>query len=430
MWKIRAVALVLLVGGILVGYFASLPDGRFPYRLGLDLSGGTHLLYRADVSVLPAGDRKASLESLRDTIERRTNIFGVSEPIVQLSHSSLVSGVSEDRLIVELPGVTDVEEAVRVIGETPTLEFKLVKENADLSSPDAYVSTGLTGRLLSRARLEFGQSGQLSNEPIVAIEWNSEGSELFRKVTAEHVGELLAIFLDGVPISTPVIREEISGGKATISGNFTPESGKKLVRDLNFGALPVPIELISTQSIGPTLGDVAVTGGVRAGAFGFALVALFMVLWYRLPGLLAVVSLGIYVAIMLALFKLIPVTLTAAGIAGFILSIGLAVDANVLIFERFKEEFRAGKPMGDAVRDGFARAWLSIRDSNISSIITAVVLFWFGTSLVKGFALTFGIGVLVSMVTAISVSRSFMGIFGGVENRGVGRFLFGSGLSF
>ncbi len=439
MWKIRTAALALLAGGILVGYFAYQTDGRFPYRFGLDLSGGTHLLYRADTSSLPAVDRRASLESLRDVIERRTNIFGVSEPLVQLERSSALSEVAEDRLIVELPGVTDIAEAVRVIGETPTLEFKLVKKefedklaNADGSvNAEAFAATGLTGRLLASAQLQFGsgQTGQLANEPIVAITFNSEGADLFEKITGEHVGELLAIFLDGAPISTPVIREAIPGGKATISGDFTPDAAKKLVRDLNFGALPVPIELISTQSIGASLGEVALGKGIAAALVGSLLVAGFMVLWYRVPGLLATIALSLYITLMLAVFKLIPVTLTAAGIAGFILSIGMAVDANVLIFERFKEEFARGKGMEAAVKEGFARAWLSIRDGHLSSIITAVILFWFGTSLVKGFALTFGLGVIMSLITAISVSRTFLRAFGNPENRGIVKFLFGSGTS-
>lgn len=439
MWKIRVAAIALLAGGILVGYFAYQTDGRFPYRFGLDLSGGTHLLYHADTSGVPEVDRRASLESLRDVIERRTNIFGVSEPVVQLERASVLAEVVEDRLIVELPGVTDIGEAVRVIGETPTLEFKLVKGGFEenLTSADgsvnaeAFITTGLTGRLLSSAQLQFGsgKTGQLANEPIVAITFNSEGADLFEKITGEHVGELLAIFLDGKPISTPVIREAIPGGKATISGNFTPDAAKKLVRDLNFGALPVPIELISTQSIGASLGEAALKKGIDAALFGSLLIAFFMMLWYRVPGLLATVALALYVALMLTVFKLIPVTLTTAGIAGFILSIGMAVDANVLIFERFKEELARGKGMEAAVREGFARAWYSIRDGHLSSIITAVILFWFGTSLVKGFALTFGLGVILSLVTAISVSRTFLRAFGNPENRGVVKFLFGSGTS-
>ena len=251
---------------------------------------------------------------------------------------------------------------------------------------------------------------------------------MFSRITKENVGSQLAIFLDGQSISAPVIQEEIMGGTATISGNFTPESARELVKNLNFGALPVPIELISTETIGATLGEEAVTRGLLAGIIGFAVVALFMVLWYRLPGLIATVSLTLYVLLMLALFKLIPVVLTAAGIAGLVLSIGMAVDANVLVFERMKEELRSDKKLSQAVHDGFARAWLSIRDSNIASILSALVLFWFGTSLIKGFALVFGLGVLVSMLTALSITRTFLYALGKLSYTRLTKFLFGSGL--
>ena len=227
----------------------------------------------------------------------------------------------------------------------------------------------------------------------------------------------------------PVIREPIPDGTAVISGNFTAESAKELARNLNYGALPVPIELISTQTVAGTLGEKAVQDGILAGLWGVGAVMLFMLLWYRLPGLLAGVALTLYIIAILALFKLIPVTLTAAGIAAYILSVGMAVDANVLIFERMKEELRSGKSSKDAIHDGFARAWPSIRDSNISSMITAVILFWFGTSLIKGFALVFGLGVLVSMLTAISISRTFLMALGIDAKGGVARFFFGSGIS-
>jgi len=360
--------------------------------------------------------------------------------LVQVEKNSIFAkGKRQERLIVELPGVTDVAEAVRLIGETPVLEFKLLDEGAlppegvSLESIDTdkmFMATGLTGRYLKRAQLVFGdaQGGGFSNEPIVLLEFSREGANLFAEITRDNVGRTLAIFLDGEVVSTPVIREEISGGSATISGNFLADEARLLVRNLNFGALPVPIELISTQSIGASLGEETIQKGIEAGIIGLILVALFLVVWYRLPGVFACISLSIYIVTMLALFKTIPVTLTAAGLAGFILSIGLAVDANILIFERMKEEFMSGKDTKNAVKDGFTRAWASIRDGNISSIITAVILFWFGTSLVKGFALTFGIGILVSMMTAISVSRTFLYTFGTREYRGLVKFLFGTGL--
>jgi preprotein translocase subunit SecD len=262
----------------------------------------------------------------------------------------------------------------------------------------------------------------------VLVNFNREGTELFAELTREYVGEQLAIFLDGELLSQPVIQEEIRGGAATISGNFDAASARELVRNLNFGALPVPIALINTQSIGPSLGEETLQRGVTAGLIGLAAVALFLIFWYRVPGIVAVVSLGIYVIIMLTLFKIIPVTLTAAGVAGFILSIGMAVDANILIFERLKEELKLGKKLPHAIRDGFSRAWLPIRDGNLSSIFTALILFWFGTSIVEGFALTFGVGVLVSMLTAIVITRTFLLSVAGATDEKTVTTLFGSGL--
>ena len=434
-------AFVIIVLGLLIGYFVYAttvaPDSRYPFRLGLDLAGGSHLVYEADVSGIDPVEVEDAMDTLRDVIERRVNIFGVSEPIVQVEGSSIVSGERRERLVVELPGVSDVGEAIEEIGRTPLLEFKLVDQaaraaaqtlenlNRNASSTGAlisnirvdgeeageeYVDTGLTGRFLERATLEFGQShgGGLSNEPIVRVDFNSEGAELFADITSTNVGEQLAIFLDGVSISEPVIRESITGGTATISGNFTAEEARELVRNLNFGALPVPIELQSTQTIGASLGAEILEKGVFAGVIGFGLVILFMLVWYRIPGVIASVALLIYIVSMLALFKLIPVTLTSAGLAGFILSIGMAVDANVLVFERMKEEYRNGKGSREAAREGFRRAWNAIRDGNVTSILSAIVLFWFGTSIVKGFALVFGIGVLLSMLTALSVTRTLL----------------------
>jgi protein-export membrane protein SecD len=225
-----------------------------------------------------------------------------------------------------------------------------------------------------------------------------------------------------------VVNEAILDGNAVISGNFSIPEGRELVGRLNSGALPVPIALLSTQTVGATLGEKALNSGVRAGILGVLIVAIFLILWYRLPGIVATVALAIYIGVMLMIFKLIPVTLTAAGIAGFILSIGMAVDANILIFERMKEELKKGKDITDAMHDGFARAWLSIRDSNTSSIISAVILFWFGTSLVKGFALTLGIGVLISMFSAITVTRTFLLALGTRGHGRVIRFIFGSGI--
>lgn len=425
----RISALIILVFGLLVGLFVynsqTNPESRFPFKLGLDLSGGTHLVYKADVSEIPEGETRESMEALRDVIERRVNLFGVAEPLVQVERTSgIVSQERENRLIVELPGITDVDEAIAMIGRTPLLEFKLATENVS-EEGEQYIPTELTGRYIERATLGFNQ---VTNEPQVLLSFNSEGADVFEGITQENVGRVLAIFLDGAPISTPVIQEVISGGTAEITGVFTPQEAKELVGRINSGALPVPIELLRTQTIGSSLGKEATEHGVTAGIIGLVLVALFMLFWYRAMGAVALVSLGVYIAVMLALFKVIPVTLTAAGIAGFILSIGMAVDANVLIFERIKEEKRQGESLRNAIGNGFTRAWRAIRDSNISSIITAFILFWFGTSLIKGFALVFGVGVLISMATAISVTRTLLLTVSPKEGGSWTDFLFESGI--
>lgn len=431
--KMRMAAFTLLVLASLVGFFVysthTNPESEWPFRLGLDLTGGSHLVYQADVSNIAPEEVEDSMNALRDVIERRVNLFGVAEPLVQIEKSSaLVEGGVQERLIVELPGVTDVEEAIKLIGQTPLLEFKLVDPNS--TSTPIYIETGITGRFVERAQLGFGSgnSGGLSNEPHIIVDFNSEGSDLFGEVTSNNVGEQLAIFLDGELLSDPVIQEAITGGAATISGSFTPESARDLAKNLNFGALPVPINLLSTQSIGASLGEETLQKGITAGIVGLSFVALFLMLWYRVPGVVAVVALAIYVAVMLAIFKVIPITLTAAGLAGFILSIGMAVDANILIFERVKEELLLGKKLEQAIRDGFARAWLPIRDGNLSSILTAIILFWFGTSIVEGFALTFGIGIIISMITAITVTRTLLLAVAFFEDPKTIKTLFGNGL--
>jgi len=438
MTKGRIFSVILIVIFVLLGYGLYISEtrpnswfARFPFVLGLDLNGGTELVYQADLSEVASGDVEQSMNALRDVIERRVNVYGVSEPIVQVEKASAVTGSDDYRLLVELPGVTDIDEAVKLIGQTPILEFKLVDVSAaqpatasSTSDQIQFIPTALTGRFVQHASVEFDSQ---TNAVIVALTFNEEGADIFAKITKENIGEPLAIFLDGELKSAPIIRDEIRDGKGQISGNFSPQEAKDLVRDLNFGALPVPIKLIGTQTVGPSLGEVALNAGIKAGVWGFLFVILFLILWYRLPGLVASVALVIYVLLSLTIFKLIPVTLTAAGIAGFILSIGMAVDANILIFERMKEELASGKKLSDAISEGFHRAWLSIRDSNISSIITAIVLFWIGTSAVKGFALTFGVGVLVSMFTAITVSRTFLRSVALSRESKLSHFLFGIG---
>lgn len=459
MWKSRLLALIILVIGLGVGYFDySSQHGQsrwtnFPFRLGLDLSGGSHLVYEADTSAISTADIPDAMNALRGVIERRVNLFGVAEPIVQVEGGG-VAGEGVRRLIVELPGITDVNAAVALINKTPNLEFKIERpdgpekdrivaawkaaqeqilagktvdreSNPLLKEDPNYIDTALTGRYLKRAQVSFNQN---AISPSVSLEFNSEGAKLFADITKANVGKRVAIYLDGTAISEPTVNEEIRDGRAEISGQFTIDQAKQLTRDLNLGALPVPITLVSTQTIGATLGAGAVSKGARAGLYGLIAIMVFLILWYRMPGLLASIALGIYTAIVLALFKLIPVTLTSAGIAGFILSLGIAVDANVLIFERMKEELRGGKELGEAIEDGFKRAWLSIRDSNISSLITAVILFWFGESLIEGFALTFAVGVLISLFSAIVITRVLLRATGIHRSNAVTRFFFSSGI--
>lgn len=443
MLKKRISAIALLVIGVALGFFvhySELPGNgfisKFPFKLGLDLSGGTHLVYQADTSKIPASDVAGAMESLKMVIESRINAFGVAEPIIQ-TEKGTAGGVQIQKLIVELPGVTDVNKAVDLIGKTPVLEFKTEKTagsvpaNSNATATDAYAiqyeTSPLTGRFLESARVEFDPN---TRQPLVALSFNEEGKKLFGQLTTANIGKTIAIFLDGRPISTPVVQTAITDGKAVISGRFTPTEARDLARDLEYGALPVPIELIGTQSIGASLGVDALHASVEAGIWGLVIISIFLLFWYRLPGLLAIFSLGLYTVITLVCFKLFGIVLTSAGLAGFIISIGMAVDGNILIFERMKEELERGLSVEDAVKEGFARAWLSIRDSNTSSIITGLILFFTATSpLIKGFSLVFILGVVVSMFTAITVSRTLLMSLGVKKYEGIAKFLFGNGLS-
>ncbi len=395
-----------------------------PFRLGLDLAGGTHLVYKANLSRISPSERKDAMAGLRNVIERRVNLFGVSEPRVQIAQ------VGNDwRLIVELAGVKDIKQAIKMIGETPHLEFKEVgdakrrpeqetreileahKQGKELDK-DAFfetaTSTKLDGRYLKRASI---QTDPTTFEPVVDLEFNEEGGKIFAELTKKNVGKHIAIYLDGTPISWPVVREEITGGKAQISGRFTIEEAKKLAERLNAGALPVPIELISQYSIGASLGHDSLNKSLFAGALGVFLILVFMILYYGWLGLFADLSLLVYFVIVLVLFKGIPVTLTLSGIAGFILSIGMAVDANVLIFERIKEEKLNGLEGKKLIAEGFSRAWPSIRDGNATTILVSVILFYLTSSIIKGFALTLMIGILVSMFSAVFVTRIILEVF-------------------
>jgi len=409
-----------------------------PFKLGLDLQGGTHLVYEADMAGVQGGDELNALSGVKDVIERRVNAFGVSEPIVQTTTTG-----GSYRVIIELAGVLDSNEAIKLIGETPILEFKEYSDEAlseaseqptelivqtneageteivsadgevglsEIELPSPWVNTELSGRHLSRANIEFDQT---SGQPFVSITFNSEGDNLFGEITERLVGQPLAIFLDGEIISMPTVQEAIYGGTAVITGQFTVDEAKILAQRLNAGALPVPLNLMSQQTVGPTLGQISLEKSIIAALIGFALVALYMIVYYRLAGLFAVCALIMYTAFNLAVYKALDVTITLAGIAGFILSVGMAVDANVLIFERFREELKSGRDVLGAIDEGFRRAWTSIRDGNITTLIAAAVLFWFSTSFIKGFALTLSVGILLSMFTAITVTRVWLRLIAG-----------------
>lgn len=537
--------IVLAVCAGLVSYpraVAKLPPvfdffNKLKINLGLDLQGGIHLEYKADTSQVDSAKVGEAMQAVQDVIERRVNAFGVAEPLIYTSKSG-----SENRLIVELAGVKDINQAKNMIKETPFLEFKeegpedeskkipqelldqmnvevkkkageilkkalagedfaqLAKDNSEdpgssekggeydfvkkgsfvpeyedaifnknlkdgeiykelvetqygwhiikrievkgendsikseadngasnqefksahiLFSKKAnpapmepnYISTGLTGKNLKRASVEFQNQG-LSN-PEIALEFDDEGAKLFADVTKRSIGKSLAIFLDGKLLQAPTVQAEIINGKAVITGSFSLDEAKKHVRDLNQGALPVPIALISQQSVEASLGELSLQKSLKAGLIGLALVIIFMLAYYRFLGLIASFALLIYAGLMISIFKLSAfspwqITLTLPGIAGFILSIGMAVDANILIFERTKEEIRNGRSIIGAIDEGFKRAWTSIRDGNVSSIITSVILIIMGTGFVKGFAVTLIIGVLLSMFTAVVISRTLI----------------------
>ena len=367
-----------------------------PTKLGLDLVGGSRLVLEAQTTPTVAKITPDMMDSLQFAIENRVNKLGVAETVVQRQ--------GEKRLVVEIPAVKDLKQAKKFLGETAELAFKKEVQNG---SNVSWVDTGLTGNDLNRATLSTSSNGQW----VVDLEFNDKGTRKFADLTQQLVGKPMAIFFNGELTSAPVIREPIIGGRAQISGGdngFAYEEAKEMVDLLNAGALPVPAKIIEENTVGATLGADSIEKSKIAGAIGLGIVMLFMIGYYRLPGLIADIALIIYSIILFMLFKMIPVTLTLAGIAGFILSIGMAVDANILIFERTKEELRAGRTLFTAINAGFDRAFTSIFDSNMTTIITSAILYFLGTSIVKGFALTLAIGVIVSMFTAITVTKNFM----------------------
>jgi len=426
--KIRLIATGVLIVGLAAAYFAYPVFGMpgflsrldLPYRLGLDLQGGIHLVYRADLSNVSDDQQADALEGLRDVIERRVNFFGVSEPQVRTQRT-----LGEDHISVKLAGVFDAEGAIALIGETPFLEFHVERNDVSTSTitenPLAlYTPSELNGQYLRNARMDFDEFGK----PYVYLVFNDEGAAIFERLTEENIGKTIAIYLDGLPISIPTVQQKISGGTAQITGQFAPEEARLLAQRLNSGALRAPIELIAQERVEASHGTESLEKSFFAGLIGFGFIMIFMLAWYRLPGLVAIVALLLYVALSLAIFKLIPVTFTTAGIAGFILSLGMAVDANILIFERMKEELKKGKSLSRSIEEGFFRAWSAIRDSNISSILTALILWYFGTDAVKGFALTLGIGIVVSMLSAIVITRTFLRAIHSRKHTGEGKIPF------
>lgn len=388
----------------------------FKTNLGLDLKGGSHLVFDMDTSKVKEGDLEESLNAARDIIEKRINFFGVSEPEIQ----TLKSG-NKYRISVDLPGVTDVASAVELIGKTAQLSFReegTASAKIATNTPVFLIltkDTGLTGKDVKKATVDFSSE---NGQPQVALSFSKKGVDLFAEITKRNIGKPVGIFIDEIPISTPVVQQAIVDGNAVITGQFTIDEAQKLAISINSGALPLPIKLVEKKNIGPTLGAIEVRKSVIAGITGLVMVMLFMILYYRRLGVIASVALIIYGLIAFAIFRTFSIVLTLSGVAGFILSIGMAVDANILIFERIKEELRKGQSTEIAIKLGFGRAIDAIKDANITTILVALILFnpsnWsflpqFG--LVRGFALTLLIGVGTSLFTGIVITKRLINLF-------------------
>jgi preprotein translocase subunit SecD len=415
----------------------SLPKVKeLSFNLGLDLEGGAYLLYQADLEDIPGGEKNERMEGLRDLIEKRVNLYGISESSVR---------IREERLEVEIPGEHNLEDAIEVIGETPFLDFResseelfeekdkkwkeieeyFGKKREEIALQDIfsleegeiegwevitephYQPTGLTGRHLESARVVINQ---VSQKPLITLEFNEEGAALFEEITARNIGRPVATFIDDEMVQEATVQEKITGGKAQITGDFSAEEAYQTARDLQIGALPVPISLISQQSIGPELGAKMLEFAIKAGLVGAVLVAVFMILFYRLAGLVSVLSLFVYSLLLISLFKVIVVTLTLSGIAGFILSIGMAIDANVLVLSRMREELKKGRGVAESIEEGYLKAWSSIRDGNITTLIVAFVIFFITTSFVRGFAVVLIMGIIVSIFSVMVINRILLRI--------------------
>jgi preprotein translocase subunit SecD len=419
---------ILKLEGQIGGYNISLFNGKLRKDLrelkkGLDLKGGIKVVLKADVSKIDPAEKDKALESAKEVIERRVNMLGVAEPYVATQK------VGDDyRIVVEIPGLDNVNEAISLIGQTAQLKYKKLKSDVEwkedkyyeyLLNPEVWEDGGITGADMRGAEVVTGGSqGDIQNQgaPQIQLRFTNEGREKFSKLAKENVGKPIALFLDEgqMPISAPTVSPELGNGLTgdpVITGSFTFETAKRLAISVRSGALPVPVEVLEQNTIGATLGDESIQRSFFAALVGLLIVFLFLLFKYRGLGLIAGVSLIFYSIIVLAVFKFIPVVLTLPGIAGFVLSIGMATDANILIFERTKEEIMWGKPRNLAIKLGFERAWNSIKDSNISSLITSFILFQFGSGPVRGFALTLAIGIAVSLFTSIFIVRTFIELF-------------------
>lgn len=366
---------------------------NFDVRQGLDLAGGARLTYRAKTEGLSSSDAADAMKSLANNIERRVNSFGVAEPVIQTAKSN-----GEDRLVVEMPGVTDINEAIDLIGKTAELEFKTVGESG-------FVDTGLTGKDLKKADVTFDELGK----PQVSLEFQGEGVDKFAAITEANVGKQLATFLDGEVLQVATVNEKIAGGKAVISGNFDLKEAQNIAIQLNAGALPLSVELIEQREVGATLGQESIQKSLYAGVIGIIAVSLFMLAYYRFQGLLSTIGLGFYLLLMIALIKVFGITMTMGGIAGLILTIGMTMETDVLVFERIREELRKGKTFESAVRLGFNNAWPSIKDSNMVSAIIAALLYTAGGT-IRGFAVVLVLGIAVGLMTTFLGTKTFMQI--------------------
>ncbi len=398
-----------------VAFFGKRYTKSFEFKRGLDIQGGMQVVLEADVAGLAAEDKLDALESAREIILRRVDQYGIAEPVVQTSVTN-----NAHRILVELPGLSDQQQAISLVGQTAQLEFQLFEQ---VPEPEGVASessvtlkpTGLTGSMLKKSTVQFDQQ---TGEPLVSLTFNAEGTELFRTLTTENVGQPMGIFVDGVLIMAPVIQTPILTGEATITGGFTVDDAKQLAIQLNAGALPVPISVLESRTIGASLGSLSVTQSIQAGVVGLVLVMLFMILYYGSKGVIASIALMMYAAFTLALYKIIGITITLPGIAGLLLSIGMALDANILIFERMKEELAKGTPFSRAMEQGFGKAWDSIKDANSITIFTALVLinplnfsFLNTSGMVRGFGLTLLVGVLLGLFTGIVVTRTLIRLF-------------------